>query len=96
MFGNLLDNAALYARHRVLIAAAAWPDGIVVQIADDGPVSRPLNESRYSAGSSRWTPAVSRAAGEPPRAGYRPGYRGRAHRKHRARRGRGEPERWSP
>jgi signal transduction histidine kinase len=37
MFRNLLDNAVRYARHRVLIAAAAGPDGIVVEIADDGP-----------------------------------------------------------
>jgi signal transduction histidine kinase len=41
MFRNLLDNAARYARHRVLITAritgAAGPDGIVVEIADDGP-----------------------------------------------------------
>jgi signal transduction histidine kinase len=41
MFRNLLDNAARYARHRVLITVritgAAGPDGIVVEIADDGP-----------------------------------------------------------
>jgi signal transduction histidine kinase len=37
MFRNLLDNAVLYACHRVAIAAAAGPDGAVVEIADDGP-----------------------------------------------------------
>jgi signal transduction histidine kinase len=37
MFRNLLDNAIRYARHRVLITAAAGPEGIVVEIADDGP-----------------------------------------------------------
>jgi signal transduction histidine kinase len=37
MFRNLLDNATRYARHRVLINAAARPEGIVVEIADDGP-----------------------------------------------------------
>jgi signal transduction histidine kinase len=41
MFRNLLDNAVRYARHRVLITVritgAAEPDGIVVEIADDGP-----------------------------------------------------------
>ena len=37
MFRNLLDNAIRYARHRVLINAAARPEGIVVEIADDGP-----------------------------------------------------------
>ena len=37
MFRNLLDNAIRYARHRVLITAAARPEGIVVEIADDGP-----------------------------------------------------------
>ena len=41
MFRNLLDNAVRYARHRVLftvrITAAAGPEGIVVEIADDGP-----------------------------------------------------------
>ena len=37
MFRNLLDNAILYARHRVLVTAAARPEGIVVEIADDGP-----------------------------------------------------------
>ena len=37
MFRNLLDNAILYARHRVLVTAAARPGGIVVEIADDGP-----------------------------------------------------------
>ena len=37
MFRNLLDNAVRYARHRVLVTAAARPEGIVVEIADDGP-----------------------------------------------------------
>jgi signal transduction histidine kinase len=37
MFRNLLDNAVRYARHRVTVTSAAGPDGIVVQIADDGP-----------------------------------------------------------
>jgi signal transduction histidine kinase len=37
MFRNLLDNAVRYARRRVLVTAAAGPDGVVVQIADDGP-----------------------------------------------------------
>ena len=37
MFRNLLDNAVRNARHRVLVTAAAGPDGVVVQIADDGP-----------------------------------------------------------
>ena len=37
MFRNLLDNAVRYARHRVLITAAAGPDGVIVEIADDGP-----------------------------------------------------------
>ena len=41
MFRNLLDNAVRYARHRVLITVritgAARPDGVVVEIADDGP-----------------------------------------------------------
>jgi signal transduction histidine kinase len=37
MFRNLLDNAVRYARHRVLVTAAAGPEGIVVEIADDGP-----------------------------------------------------------
>ncbi len=37
MFRNLLDNAVRYARHRVLITAAAGPDRLVVEIADDGP-----------------------------------------------------------
>jgi len=37
MFRNLLDNAIRYARHRVLISCAAVPDGLVVEIADDGP-----------------------------------------------------------
>ena len=37
MFRNLLDNAVRYARHRVAITAAAAPDGVVVEIADDGP-----------------------------------------------------------
>jgi signal transduction histidine kinase len=41
MFRNLLDNAVRYARHRVLITVritgAAGPDGVVVEIADDGP-----------------------------------------------------------
>ncbi len=37
MFRNLLDNAVRYARHRVLVTAATGPDGVVVQIADDGP-----------------------------------------------------------
>jgi signal transduction histidine kinase len=37
MFRNLLDNAVRYARHRVLITAAGGPDGVVVEIADDGP-----------------------------------------------------------
>jgi signal transduction histidine kinase len=37
MFRNLLDNAVRYARHRVLVTAAARPEGIVIEIADDGP-----------------------------------------------------------
>jgi signal transduction histidine kinase len=37
MFRNLLDNAVRYARHRVLITAAAGPDGTIVEVADDGP-----------------------------------------------------------
>ena len=37
MFRNLLDNAVRYARRRVLITAPAGPDGVVVEIADDGP-----------------------------------------------------------
>jgi len=37
MFRNLLDNAVRYARHRVAITAAGGPDGVVVEIADDGP-----------------------------------------------------------
>jgi len=37
LFRNLLDNAVRYARHRVLITAAARPAGVVVEIADDGP-----------------------------------------------------------
>jgi signal transduction histidine kinase len=37
MFRNLLDNAVRYARHRVTVTAAASPDGIVVEITDDGP-----------------------------------------------------------
>jgi len=37
MFRNLLDNAIRYARHRVLVTAAAGPDGTIVEIADDGP-----------------------------------------------------------
>ena len=41
MFRNLLDNAVRYARHRVLvtvrITGAARPDGVAVEIADDGP-----------------------------------------------------------
>ena len=37
MFRNLLDNAVRYARRRVLVTAAAGPEGIVVEIADDGP-----------------------------------------------------------
>jgi signal transduction histidine kinase len=39
MLRNLLDNAVRYARHRVLVTAAAatTPDGVVVEIADDGP-----------------------------------------------------------
>ena len=37
MFRNLLDNAVRYARHRVLVTAAAGPEGLVVEIADDGP-----------------------------------------------------------
>ena len=37
MFRNLLDNAVRYARHRVLVTAAAGPHGVVIQIADDGP-----------------------------------------------------------
>ncbi|HEV2251978.1 MAG TPA: HAMP domain-containing sensor histidine kinase [Streptosporangiaceae bacterium] len=41
MFRNLLDNAVRYARHQVLITVrstgAGGPDGIVVEIADDGP-----------------------------------------------------------
>jgi len=37
MFRNLLDNAVRYACRRVLITAAARPEGIVVEIADDGP-----------------------------------------------------------
>ena len=37
MFRNLLDNAVRYARHRVLVTAAAGPHGVAVQIADDGP-----------------------------------------------------------
>jgi signal transduction histidine kinase len=41
MFRNLLDNAVRYARHRVLITVcitgAGGPDGVVVEIADDGP-----------------------------------------------------------
>jgi signal transduction histidine kinase len=37
MFRNLLDNAVRYARHSVLVTAAAGPDGVVVEIADDGP-----------------------------------------------------------
>ena len=38
MLRNLLDNAVRYARHPVLVtAAAATPDGVVVEIADDGP-----------------------------------------------------------
>jgi signal transduction histidine kinase len=40
MFRNLLDNAVRYARRRVAITVritAAGPDGVVVEIADDGP-----------------------------------------------------------
>src|SRR5580704_14278773 len=37
IFRNLLDNAVRYARHRVLITAAGGADGVVVEIADDGP-----------------------------------------------------------
>jgi signal transduction histidine kinase len=37
MLRNLVDNAVRYARHRVLVTAAAGPDGVVVEIADDGP-----------------------------------------------------------
>ena len=46
MFRNLLDNAVRYARHRVLITAAARPDGIVVEIADDGPGIPPGERER--------------------------------------------------
>ena len=37
MFRDLLDNAIRYAHHRVLVTAAAGPDGTIVEIADDGP-----------------------------------------------------------
>jgi len=37
MLRNPLDNAVRYARHWVLVTAAAGPDGVVVEIADDGP-----------------------------------------------------------
>jgi len=65
MFRNLLDNAIRYARHRVLITAAARPEGIVVEIADDGPGIPEEERERGSAGSSGWTPAGSRPAGQP-------------------------------
>jgi signal transduction histidine kinase len=37
MFRNILDNAVRYARRRVTVTAAASPDGVVVEITDDGP-----------------------------------------------------------
>ena len=38
MFRNLIDNAARYAAHRVLVTAARAADsGVVVEITDDGP-----------------------------------------------------------
>ncbi|QHA02256.1 HAMP domain-containing protein [Streptomyces broussonetiae] len=37
LFRNLIDNAARYARTRVSVTAGVEPDGIRVEIGDDGP-----------------------------------------------------------
>ncbi|MCY0153942.1 ATP-binding protein [Hoeflea alexandrii] len=37
LIGNLAENAVRYASSRVLIAAKASPDAIMIRISDDGP-----------------------------------------------------------
>src|SRR5262249_23006111 len=37
VLGNLLDNALRYAKVRVLVSAAATPEGVEFSVTDDGP-----------------------------------------------------------
>ena len=66
MLRNLLDDAVRYTRHRVLITAGRQPDGVVVEIADDGPGAQRGKRQQYSAGFVRLDARRgSRPAGRP-------------------------------
>lgn len=45
MLGNLIENAAKWARHQVTVSITQGPDGLVLQVEDDGPGVDP---SKYS------------------------------------------------
>lgn len=45
MVGNLIENAAKWARHQVTVSITQGPDGLVLQVEDDGPGVDP---SKYS------------------------------------------------
>ena len=52
VFGNLCENAARFARTRVVIAAQAGPDGTLITIADDGPgIAAPDRAAALARGS---------------------------------------------
>ncbi|HEX8006876.1 MAG TPA: ATP-binding protein [Trebonia sp.] len=63
MFRNLIDNAARYARHQVLITAVPAPDGITVEIADDGPGIPAAERERVFGRFVRLDPSREHASG---------------------------------
>jgi signal transduction histidine kinase len=63
MFRNLVDNAARYARHRVLITAVREADDIAVHISDDGPGIPAAERERVFARFVRLDPSRGHASG---------------------------------
>ena len=63
MFRNIVDNAARYARHRVLITAVREADDIAVDISDDGPGIPAAERERVFARFVRLDPSRGHASG---------------------------------
>ena len=53
VLGNLVENAARYARSQVRIAAQLTPDGAAISVEDDGPGIAPELRSTALARGSR-------------------------------------------
>ena len=63
MFRNIVDNAARYARHRVLITAVREADDITVDVSDDGPGIPAAERERVFARFVRLDPSRGHASG---------------------------------